>query len=151
MHDLTKENLKTIADWQEKILRADKYVEALDAARPPYDEEGTCSSLDESIGNLQLSVYNAKSLADGIPYLLAARSCGFERRGEMVEEPNYNCVTWRFITDDGIQLSILLHLDATDDSACQYVEVGKKEVPDMRMMCGKELKTWQEAQAAAAE
>lgn len=159
MHQITKNKLETLHCWIEEVMRADHYAVELERAIPENSEDGiTANVISPTFGDLELHLHGAAGVDEAAPYLRAARQLGFERQGDgrPEEQPANNRVVWKFevnvgrgddvLLPDRIQLAVVLNLPRGEDGAtaatCQYVQVGTKTVPDMKLMCGEELAAW---------
>lgn len=159
MHPTTKDNLASMASWTADIVRADRFVLALTADLPEEIEGQPWHDLANSFGSLTLNLREANSVAQITPYLRLARQCGFVREGDRKEDDINNAVTWNYYaTLEGdvkrVHLTVVLHLKAAAEAAddgCRYVQVGVKEVPDMKLLCAEELKAFIATEQESAE
>ncbi len=151
MHRITKNELESLARWTQQTANGDSFAIALQAGIPERGE-GSYASLTGNFGSLSLDLYEAESLDEITPYLQLACTVGFKREGEghPEEDSAAGTMTWRCVApiegEDTRQqrLAIRLHLKQGAVS-CRYVEIGKKEVPDMKLLCGQELEDWNKA------
>lgn len=155
MHQTTKDNLATMANWTADVVRADRFVLALTAGLPAEVDGQPWHTLTNSFGDIGLNLREANSVVQITPYLRLARQCGFVRTGERKEDDVANTVTWVYhATLEGekrVALTVTLHLKAVAevaDDGCRYVQVGVREVPDMKLLCAEELKAWNATQEA---
>ncbi len=156
MHKSTKAELETLARWTEETVAADHFAILLEDCLPAsrLEEGGMYHALGNDFGVLGLNVYNADSVHDSAHYLRATRLAGFKRAGDVEESPSGNSVSWRYtLKDDGreIRLTVTLHFRVDENASCQYVQVGEKTVPDMKLLCGDELKEWQALDSGKTE
>lgn len=154
MHPTTKDNLATMAKWTADVVRADRFVLALTAGLPAEVEGQPWHDLTNSFGDIGLNLREANSVAQITPYLRLARQCGFVRQGKRMEDDVANTVTWVYHAKTAederrVQMTVTLHLKAAAEAAddgCRYVQVGVREVPDMRLLCADDLKAWNATQ-----
>jgi len=160
MHKTTKEELDKVARWTRDIIAADDIVAELEPSMVAQtDDCDTWSALANNFGNLDVYVYDALAIADAGPILRKLRQMGFRREGTPTQNEREGSIEWRYTRGnygDGDRVSIGVKLTlkkATADGAapsCEYVKVGTKEVPDMKLLCGEELAAWREAQQVEA-
>lgn len=152
MHELTRKNLDLLARWTREIVEADSVLKALSAELPERREDDEIYfGLDSWVDNIVLDIYQAAGVDDAAPFLAAVRRAGFRREGEAQELPDANQVRWDYrieiVPGYNLPLRVYLHLKTNSTSGesarCRYVEVGKKEVPDMKLLCGDELAAWE--------
>ena len=146
MHPTTRNDLETLATWTVEVVTADRFAVALQAGIPERADKGSYATIDGSFGNLSLNLYEADNLDEITPYLHHVRTCGFKREGIPEEDGSAGTMTWRYFAtvegqDQRQQLTVRLYLKQ-EGASCRYVEIGKKEVPDMKLMCGEELAAW---------
>ena len=154
MHETTQSNLETLARWTADTARADRYVTNLQERLPADVEDGIYASFGNSFGNLSLTIYEADAISDVTPYLRAVREAGFERLGEAKENPTADAVSWQYRIKEGdkmVTLGVSLNLKSSGGGHCRYVQVGVKEVPEMKLICGEELAEYEAREAEAAE
>lgn len=146
MHEATKNELERLDRWRQETIDADAFAIALQEGIPEREDEGPHASIGASIGDLTLSLFEAESVDEIIPYLQHVRKCGFERRGDPVENGTTKSITWKYVAqaDREQRLAVALYLKQGDNAGCSYVKVGTKEVDDYRLLCGEELKKWNE-------
>ena len=157
MHKLTQEALtsvgETLARWSADIVRADRYMVAIEANLPEKDEEtSSYHSFGTNYGDLQLDLYQAEKVAEIGPYMRAVRYAGFKRKSKS-EDAASGTVTWEYEAEengDTVSIRVRLHLTMGPAAACRYVETGKREVPVMELLCGEELDAWNAAHAEEA-
>lgn len=159
MHKTTNEQLSTIARWTREIAAADSVATELDAVA--IEQTGDCdtwSSIGNSLGTLTVFIYDALAIADASPTLRKLRQLGFKRQGKPTEKPDDGTIEWsyrrgKYSDDDSVDVGVKLTLkkaDADGDApSCEYVKVGTKEVPDMRLLCGEELEAFKAEQVEA--
>lgn len=155
MHKTTKQNLKTMADWTNDIAIADSFAIALEWGIPKQPDEGAYASLGNSFGNLTLTLYEAESVSEIKPFLLLARKCGFKRQGKVDGNIDKGTLTWSYrapvdgeTSNQSLTIQLIFKKSTKDEPAtCGYVQVGVKEVPDMKLMCGEEFTAWTKMKA----
>ena len=157
MHKTTKEQLDTIARWTRETVAADSVAIELDPSMiEQTDDCDTWSSIGNSFGNLTVFVYDAMKIADAGPILRHLRQLGFRRAGKPEQDANAGTMKWEYqrgsYADDNRQ-SVAVHLTLKKVAAgspapdCQYVQIGVREVPDMKLLCGEELEAFQAERA----
>lgn len=159
MHKTTKHNLKTIAEWTNDVAIADSFAMALQVGIPKQRDEGSYADLSNSFGNLTLTLYEADSVDEIKPFLILARKCGFKRQGKVNGNIDRGTLTWEYLAPiDGetakqkLTLQLLFKASTEEEpAACGYVQIGVKEVPDMKLMCGEEYTAWTKMKAEEAE
>lgn len=157
MHKTTIENLEKAKQWTLDICRADEIMVALDDAMPTFTEEsGTFASISNNFGDVAVFVYDALAIADAGPFLTALRQIGFRRQGEPTLNETDGTMEWTYTRGeyaDGDRQRVAVKLTLKKAEAegtapsCQYVQVGTKEVPDMKLLCGEELEAFQAERA----
>ena len=154
MHKLTESDLDTLARWAKDVVRADRYLTALQEHLPADVEDGIYASLSGNFGRISLTIWQADGIPDATPYLRAVREAGFERVGKPSEDHAAKSLTWQYRIKEGedeIPLAVSLRLKAEGGGHCRYVQVGVKEVPEMKLLCGEELAEYEAREAEAAE
>lgn len=154
MHSSTKSNLKMIADWTNDVAIADSFATALQAGIPKRSDEGSYVDLTNSFGDLTLTLYEAASVGEIKPFLVHARKCGFKREGKVHGNVDGGSLTWNYLAPiDGetkkqkMTLKLLFKQGTEEEPAsCGYVQIGVKEVPEMKLMCGDEYTAWTKLQ-----
>lgn len=140
MHPTTKRELDMLAQWTLDVVQADSVVSELDEAVAGVNSP-LAHAFSNDLGSLALSISGADAVRDVVPFLQAVRSVGFRRDGKAEQNDNAGPVIWTYRASS-IMLRVLLFLRA-DSAECRYVTVGEKTVPDVRLLCGKELAEWQ--------
>jgi hypothetical protein len=160
MHELTKQNLDTLQLWMADALRADAILAQLDAVVKVSDysaEGGGWASLEASFGDNTVRIHEAKSVNEGTPFMAALRKAGFKRVTGPTEDPSDGSVRWQYLKEEGegvrpVKVAVAVYLPKVGQpvkaGGCRYVEVGVKEVPDIRLMCDEELAAWEATQKA---
>lgn len=132
MHKTTERDLETLFRWVQDVVRADSYACALQNELPD-------AVLTSGFGDLALHI-EADSISGAVPLLRAARAVGFSRDGPLTEDAANQTTIWNYTADE-VKLKVVLRLRNND--YCRYVQVGTKQVPDMRLLCGAELEEWE--------
>ena len=160
MHELTKQNLDTLQLWMADALRADAILAQLDAvvkAADNSEDGGSWATLDASFGDNHLRIHEGTSVADAAPFMAVLRKNGFTRNSGPTEDPSNGSVRWVYLKEEGegvrpVKVEVAVYLPKVGQPAkaggCRYVEVGVKEVPDIRLMCDEELAAWEATQKA---
>ena len=161
MHKTTQEELEKAQRWFADIARADSIALALDPLLPEAtDDCPTWGSIGNSFGNLTVFVYDALAVADASPILRRLRELGFRREGTPTQNEREGSLEWTYARGkwgdgDRVSVSVKLTLRKADADTgpaptCRYVQVGTKEVPDMKLLCGDELEAWKASQQVEA-
>jgi len=152
MNEKTTYNLesitKTLARWTRSIVLADPYLTAIEANLPDQPEGDSYHDFRSSYGDIYLDLWQAEAVADIGPYMRALRFAGF-KRVKKEEDSIARNVKWIYEAgegDDRVVATVKLTLKMGEQATCAYVEVGKKEVPVMELLCGEKLEAWNEAQ-----
>ena len=149
MHKITKENLETLARWTEDVVRGDRHLTAIQANMPEEVAGRPHSVLSSSFTSISLNLYQAEQVSDIGPYMRAIRFAGFKREQKQ-EYPENSSIVWTYKAKDGYTVLVTLWLKLSEEAQCRYVETGKKEVPVMKLMCGDELKEWDDTHEVVA-
>ncbi len=152
MHELTQKaldsTLETIKEWTTDIVRADRLTQEVQKHLPESTDGKSHYQFESDYGDLSLTLWEAEEVKEIGPFMRAIRLAGFERKGEKVMDSTYGHVTWNYVAKEGdeeVRMRIRVNLTQGEGAQCRYVEVGKREVPVMELLCGDELKKWDDA------
>lgn len=158
MHPETRSDIFTITRWMKETVDADPIMQELEETiTPVIRHEKTYTSIYSSFGScITIHLWQLPEWKAAIPFRKALAHKGW-KLDTTNGNPSDRIIKWvlRRENKDNEKVSITVtgHLAEDAQAECAEVTIGKKmvEIPIKKVLCGKELEDWRNAQQASGQ